>query len=149
VNPHGGLHTEASKGTPRMKYVVAALAIALGIAGVVAGGAAVVLGVRMVQRSRQHQGFVGRGLSGLERLTFALPGRPVPQHIGDRGRALGVRHYLRRGGAEGSQVGSQTARSGQAEDPGLPRSERVGGGGGGAGHGHDERLRGGPRGQLG
>jgi hypothetical protein len=36
-----------------MKYVVAILAIAIGVAGVVAGGA-VVLGVRMVLRSRWY-----------------------------------------------------------------------------------------------
>ena len=38
MNRHGGPRTETSKGTPRMKYVVAVLAIALGVVGVVAGG---------------------------------------------------------------------------------------------------------------
>jgi hypothetical protein len=68
MNRHGGPRTEASEGTPRMKYFVAILAVAIGVAGVVAGGVddspglqllsvlliigAVVLGVRMVQRSR-------------------------------------------------------------------------------------------------
>jgi len=68
MNRYGGPRTEAAEGTPRMKYVVAVLAIAIGVAGVVAGGAddspglqllgvlliigAVVLGVRMVQRRR-------------------------------------------------------------------------------------------------
>ena len=68
MNRYGGPGTEASKKGHGMKYVVAILAIAIGVAGVVAGGAddspglqllgvlliigAVVLGVRMVQRSR-------------------------------------------------------------------------------------------------
>ena len=38
MNRHGGPRTEAPKGTPRMKYVVAVLAIALAVVGVVAGG---------------------------------------------------------------------------------------------------------------
>jgi hypothetical protein len=36
---HGGPRTEASEGTPRITYVIAVLAIALGVVGVVAGGA--------------------------------------------------------------------------------------------------------------
>lgn len=66
MNRHGG-RTEAS-GDTRMKYFVAILAIAIGVAGVVAGGAddspglqllgllliigAVVVGVRIALRSR-------------------------------------------------------------------------------------------------
>ena len=68
MNRYGGPRTEASKGTPRTRYVVAVLAIAIGVAGVVAAGiddrraasswgvlliiGAVVLGVRMVKRNR-------------------------------------------------------------------------------------------------
>jgi hypothetical protein len=36
---HGGPRTETSKGTLRMRYIVAVPAIALGVVGVVAGGA--------------------------------------------------------------------------------------------------------------
>jgi uncharacterized membrane protein len=39
MNRRGGPRTEASKGTPCMKYVVAVLVIVMGIVGVVAGGA--------------------------------------------------------------------------------------------------------------
>jgi drug/metabolite transporter (DMT)-like permease len=38
MNRHDGPRTDAFEGTPRMKYVVAVLAIAVGVAGVVAGG---------------------------------------------------------------------------------------------------------------
>ena len=38
MNRHGG-PSDASKGTPRVRYVVAVLAIAISVVGVVAGGA--------------------------------------------------------------------------------------------------------------
>ena len=69
MNHHEGPRTEADEGIPGVKYFVAILAIALGVTGVVAGEAddspglqllgvllitgVVVLGVRMVLRSRR------------------------------------------------------------------------------------------------
>ena len=64
MNGHRGPRTEASEGSPRVKYVVAILAIVIGVASIVAGGiddapgaqlmgvVIIVLGVRSALRSR-------------------------------------------------------------------------------------------------